>query len=120
MSARSAISSIDAGWNPRSANTSPATASICSSRTARGTSRVPARRFTGRATGRNLLARRFGRRQTAAVHPVAAASRREDARHLGVLVGDPDGPRVVALSTAAVLQDPTLARSFWGVDAATL
>ncbi len=45
MSARSAISSMDAAWKPRSAKTSPATASICCSRTARGTCRVPARRL---------------------------------------------------------------------------
>src|SRR5215212_9061188 len=45
MSARSAISSIEAAWKPRSANSSPATSSICCSRTARGMSRVPARRF---------------------------------------------------------------------------
>src|SRR4051794_15233547 len=58
MSARSAISSIEAAWKPSSAKTSPATASICSSRTARGTSRVPARRLDP-LTGPSLLASRF-------------------------------------------------------------
>src|SRR3954468_16519963 len=58
MSARSAISSIDDAWKPRAANSSPATASICSSRTARGTSRVPARRFSDRATAPSLRTRR--------------------------------------------------------------
>src|SRR4051794_5095556 len=71
MSARSAMSSIDALWKPTSAKTSPATASICSSRTARGTRRVPARRF-GLPTEPSLLASRFGR----ASSPVELAAER--------------------------------------------
>src|SRR4051794_18362348 len=72
MSARSAMSSIEAAWKPRSAKTSPATSSICSSRTARGTSRVPARRFSDRAMRQDYFGVGSVRRLTLACFDVTS------------------------------------------------
>src|SRR5215472_17225862 len=49
--AASAISSIEASWKPRSANSRPAVSSICGTRTARGTLRGPRGRVVGGSLG---------------------------------------------------------------------
>ncbi|TFD53974.1 ATP-grasp domain-containing protein [Cryobacterium frigoriphilum] len=38
---------------------------------------------------------------------------RDRVSHLGTLIGDPAGPRIVAVSTSGVFLDPTLVPAFW-------
>src|SRR4051794_4578335 len=112
MSARTAISSIDAAWKPRSANTSPATSSICSSRTARGTSRVPARRFSDRAIAETLFPRHalepLELPAEGLLHPLV----HDDAEHRGHRLG---GQRPQPLQRLAHLR-PALRRPAGGVE----
>ena len=39
-----------------------------------------------------------------------------DLRHLGVLVGNPDADRIIAVSTSAVFRDSSLLPTYWGRD----
>ena len=47
---------------------------------------------------------------------MARTGYRGDTRHLGTVVGDPDRPRIIAVSTSGVFHDDTLVRTFWGTD----
>src|SRR5680860_298184 len=45
---------------------------------------------------------------------MARTGLREDIRHLGTVIGDPDADRIVAVSTSGVFNDTTLVHAFWG------
>ena len=51
---------------------------------------------------------------------LSMAARGDDARHLGMLVGDPKADRIIALSTSAVFGDRSLLRIFWHTDDARI
>lgn len=52
--------------------------------------------------------------------PVHTRAMRDDVEHLGVIIGDPTGGRIVALGTSAVFSDQSLFSRFWHSDGSQL